>query len=109
MSGRFGLISFAIFLLASMPSPGDAQDQTNPEKWLKEAEDAYRGVTSYTAVFHKQQRVARELLKEETILIKCEVYDWDDRLVESYGYKHLELNANLTDADFDPDNSEYRF
>ncbi len=244
-SGRLaGAICLVLFFLVSMASPGNGQEQTNPEQWLEEAEAAYREVTSYTAVFHKQQRVAGELLQEETvlikfrkpfslymswtvaphkgsallyvdgwndnrarvhkggflgffnwnlapthprlmknnlrpltetgigflvktvganirkaielgelsftehgeetvyerktrrleiilpkektkgcdayrliinqditnkILIKCEVYDWDDHLVESYGYKHLELNASLTDADFDPDNSEYVF
>lgn len=47
-----------------------AAGETDPEKWLREAEAAYDGVTSYTAVFHKQQRVAGELLPEETILLK---------------------------------------
>ncbi|HLQ26510.1 MAG TPA: DUF1571 domain-containing protein [Acidiferrobacterales bacterium] len=41
-----------------------------PEKWLKEAEAAYAGITSYTAVFHKQQRVAGKLLPEETMFLK---------------------------------------
>ena len=49
---------------------GSARGQTEPEKWLKEAEDAYGRVTGYTAIFHKQQRVKGKLLQEETILIK---------------------------------------
>lgn len=65
-----GIVCLAIFPLALMTPAGSAQGQTDPEKWLKEAEDAYGGVTSYTAVFHKQQRVARKLLEQETILIK---------------------------------------
>jgi hypothetical protein len=47
-----------------------ASAKLDPEEWLKEAEAAYDRVTSYTAVFHKQQRVAGKLLREETILLK---------------------------------------
>lgn len=47
-----------------------ATGEPDPEKWLGEAEAAYDGVATYTAVFHKQQRVAGELLAEETILLK---------------------------------------
>jgi len=53
-----------------LTATGVAQDQTDPEKWLQEAEAAYCGVTNYTAIFHKQQRVDGELLQEESILIK---------------------------------------
>src|SRR5450830_1845585 len=60
----------ALFSLALLTAPGSAQGQTDPEKWLKEAEDAYGKVTNYTAIFHKQQRVDGKLLEEETILIK---------------------------------------
>lgn len=42
----------------------------DPEKWLVEAEAAYERVESYTAIFHKQQRIAGELLKEENIFLK---------------------------------------
>lgn len=41
--------------------------------------------------------------------IKVKVYDWDELLVENYGYEDLRLDAGLTDADFDPKNPEYRF
>ena len=61
----------AVFLLAAIVSAGGASAKLNPEEWLREAEAAYDGVTTYTAVFHKQQRVAGELLPEETILLKC--------------------------------------
>jgi hypothetical protein len=47
-----------------------ASANLDPEEWLKETEAAYHRVTSYTAVFHKQQRVAGKLLPEETIFIK---------------------------------------
>ena len=234
----------ALLAFAWMTTIGSAQGQTDPEKWLKEAEDAYGKVTNYTAIFHKQQRVDGKLLEAETIFIKfrrpfslymswiaapykgsellyvegwndnrarvhrggwlqfitrnldpkssrlmagnlrpftdtgigylvktlavnvrkaikagelgfyergeetvfgrktqrleivfpkdkakgydayrlivnqdieskilvrSQVYDWDDRLFENYGYEDLKLDAVLTDADFDPDNPGYNF
>jgi hypothetical protein len=54
-----------------MAAHGGASAKLDPEAWLSEAEAAYDRVTSYTAVFHKQQRVAGKLLPEETILLKC--------------------------------------
>jgi hypothetical protein len=66
------------FVLAAMAARVAASDSSNPEQWLKEAEAAYGNLTSYTAIFHKQQRVAGKLLPEETILIKykkpCSLY-----------------------------------
>ena len=50
---------------------GGASAALDAEQWLREAEAAYDKVASYTAVFHKQQRVAGELLRKETILLKC--------------------------------------
>ncbi len=41
--------------------------------------------------------------------IRVQIYDWDNMLVESYGYEALKLDAGLSEADFDPDNPEYRF
>ncbi|MBZ5653605.1 MAG: DUF1571 domain-containing protein [Acidobacteriia bacterium] len=58
------------FVLAAMAARVAASDSSSPEQWLTEAEAAYGNVTSYTAIFHKQQRVAGKLLPEETILIK---------------------------------------
>lgn len=46
---------------------------------------------------------------ENRILVRIRVYDRDDKLVENYGYENLDLNARLTDADFDPANPAYRF
>jgi outer membrane lipoprotein-sorting protein len=46
---------------------------------------------------------------ETRIPTKVMIYDWDDELVENYGYEDLRLDAGLTDADFDPGNPEYRF
>ena len=41
--------------------------------------------------------------------IKAEFFDWDLQKVESYGYKNLMLNVELTEDDFDRDNRSYRF
>lgn len=60
----------ALFVLAAVAAHGGDNDLSNPEAWLREAEAAYDQVTSYTAVFHKQQRVAGKLLPKETILLK---------------------------------------
>lgn len=59
---------FAIALL--IPTTGNALGKTDPEKWLKEAEESYSRVTRYTAVFHKQQRVDGKLTQEETMFMK---------------------------------------
>lgn len=64
------IVCAALFILAAMAAHADATHKLDPEEWLREAEAAYDRVTSYTAVFHKQQRVAGKLLPEETILIK---------------------------------------
>lgn len=64
------LICSALFALALTAARGGAADRFESEEWLREAETAYDTVTSYTAVFHKQQRVAGRLRPEETILLK---------------------------------------
>ena len=46
---------------------------------------------------------------ENKILIRIRVYNLHDQLVENYGYQDLDLDARLTDTDFDPANSAYRF
>jgi hypothetical protein len=46
---------------------------------------------------------------ESRIPIRIRVYDQDGQLVENYGYENLDFEARLTDADFDPANSDYRF
>lgn len=54
-------------------------------------------------------RTVMNLDVELKIPIKVRVFDWDDVLVENYGYEDLNLDAGLTDADFDPKNPQYRF
>ena len=46
---------------------------------------------------------------ETKLPVRVHIYDWDDTLLESYGYEAVKLDAGLTEADFDPTNSEYRF
>ena len=46
---------------------------------------------------------------ESKILLRIRVYDRDGRLVENYGYENLNLDARLSDSDFDPKNPEYDF
>lgn len=64
------IIQSALLLLWAVAATGGAADKPDPEKWIDEAEAAYHGVGSYTAVVHKQQRVAGKLLPEETIFLK---------------------------------------
>jgi hypothetical protein len=60
-----------LFAFAALVAHASAAAGVDPLQWLGEAEAAYDRVGTYTAIFHKQQRVAGELLPEETILLKC--------------------------------------
>ena len=46
---------------------------------------------------------------EKRVPIRVQVFDWDDTLIEDYGYESLKLNAGLTDGDFDRRNPKYKF
>jgi len=46
---------------------------------------------------------------ETTLPIKVQIFDWDNLLIENYGFENLNLKAGLTDADFDPKNPAYKF
>jgi hypothetical protein len=43
-----------------------------------------------------------------SILVKSDVYLWDDQLYESYYYTDITLDPKFTDADFDPKNPDYK-
>jgi hypothetical protein len=60
----------ALLAFVALVAHGGASDKPDPEQWLSAAEAAYGKVTSYTAIFHKQQRVDGKLLPEETIFLK---------------------------------------
>jgi outer membrane lipoprotein-sorting protein len=64
------IICSALFLITAMAAHGSEIVEPDPEKWLVEAGAAYARVESYTAIFHKQQRIAGELLEEENIFLK---------------------------------------
>ena len=59
-----------MLVITAMAAHGGGLVDPDPEKWLVEAEAAYDSVESYTAIFHKQQRIASELLEEENIFLK---------------------------------------
>ena len=46
---------------------------------------------------------------ETKMPIQTRIFDWEDQLVECYGYEHLNLSPGLSDKDFDPNNPEYHF
>jgi len=46
---------------------------------------------------------------ETKMPIQTRIFDWEDQLVECYGYEHLKLNPGLSDKDFDSNNPEYHF
>jgi hypothetical protein len=53
--------------------------------------------------------------KELMVPVHFEAYDWPEKpgdplpLLERYTYSDIKMNPGLTDADFDPKNSEYHF
>jgi outer membrane lipoprotein-sorting protein len=63
--------------------------------------DKSKGYYSYRSILN--------LDFEMKVPIKIQIFDWDDKLVESYGYENLKFNVGLTDSDFDPENPEYKF
>jgi hypothetical protein len=83
----------------------------------REAESVYGRRTRVVEVVFPDERAwghdGRRLVInqdiESKILIRIRVYDREDRLVENYGYEELDLDARLTDADFDPANAGYHF
>jgi len=46
---------------------------------------------------------------ERQLPIYAEIFDWEGRLFERYGYIDLRLNPGLTDQDFDAKNPDYGF
>jgi len=69
-SRRGPIVLAAACVLGALFACGSRAVTVNAEQWLGEAEAAYEKVETYTAIFHKQQRVGGELLREETIALK---------------------------------------
>jgi hypothetical protein len=87
----------------------------------KDAKVGDRSCTSFT-VMHPTKRkafiyhIARIFVDNELLVpVHYEAYDWPKNpgeppvLLERYTYTNLKLNPGLTDADFDPKNSQYNF
>jgi hypothetical protein len=67
---------------------------------------------SFTADRSRGYYCSRAILQMDLALsipLEVQIYDWDGRLVEDYGYEGLKLDAGLTAADFDPKNPAYAF
>lgn len=64
------IVCSALLVITTMAAHGGEIMDPKPEAWLREAEAAYERVESYTAVFHKQQRIAGKLLGKEDIFLK---------------------------------------
>jgi len=41
--------------------------------------------------------------------VKFDVYDWNDKLLESYTFSDMKINVGLKDIDFDTENKAYNF
>lgn len=59
--------------------------------------------------FHYCRRYVIYIDVQWGIPLRIDIYDWGNRLYESYYYSRLRINTGLGDADFDPDNEEYDF
>ncbi len=75
------------------------QEETLFERWVLPVEivfpkDRQNGYYCYRSI------ISFDL--EKKIPIRVRNFDWEDRLIEDYGYEALRLHAGLTDADFDP-------
>jgi outer membrane lipoprotein-sorting protein len=58
---------------------------------------------------HYGSRVRYLIGKESLMPLQETSWDHNGRVYESYDYPEIELNAGLTDSDFDPDNEAYDF
>jgi hypothetical protein len=54
-------------------------------------------------------RAVIDMDMERKIPIRVQIFDWDNNMVENYGYENVVINPGLTDKDFDPRNKAYRF
>lgn len=63
--------------------------------------DPAKGYYCRRAVIHVDAQLALPL--------RLRVFDWDDRLVEEYGYEDFKPDVTLSAVDFDPANPGYRF
>jgi outer membrane lipoprotein-sorting protein len=81
---------------------------------LDEATVNGRKTRHYRAVFPEKKGFINHVISMyvDTGLnfpIKIEMYDWNDRLVESYTFADLKINVGLKDIDFDTENTAYEY
>lgn len=81
---------------------------------LGEAEIGGRKVRKYRAEFPKGRGFINHIIHlsvdDETDLpMRIEMYDWDEKLVESYTFTNLKINTGLKDSDFDTENDSYGY
>ena len=66
------IVLLSLFLIMALSTKAKAEEQIDPERWIREAETAHGQVGDYRAIFHKQERVEGKLTEEETVLFKFE-------------------------------------
>lgn len=54
-------------------------------------------------------RMVLNLDVETKLPIRVQVFNWDNKLIEKYGYENLKLNPGLTEGEFDLNNSQCKF
>jgi len=64
------IILYTVAFLLITCSHVSGQENFGPEEWIRRAERTLSSVTSYAAVFHKQERIGDTLNKKETIYLK---------------------------------------
>jgi hypothetical protein len=64
------VVGLAWVAVLATGTPVVAAKRPDLEKWIQEAEVALAKVDSYTALFHKQERVNDKLLPQENVLLK---------------------------------------
>jgi LysM repeat protein len=78
----------------------------NPK--MKDPADTRPGQTVFVPTYYAPQG-SIWVAEDSKLLAKVEIFDSDGQLYERYEYLRIDTNVGLTDADFDPDNPEYRF
>lgn len=61
---------FQLFFVVLYCSSAAAHDGRDLSRWLSHAESLLSGAESYTAIFHKQERIRDKLTEKETIFLK---------------------------------------
>lgn len=76
-------------------------DRPAQRYWLDSPADLATGYAGMSAII--------DVDREHRLPIYAEIFDRENQLIERYGYRNLQLNPGLTDADFDPKHPDYGF